>query len=78
MDSSYVEDAFEDAQQAFEQNPTHKESGLDVDDDALLQLRKACRLLETGLTERTRQPGSISSILYSRAFGSTTDCVLAR
>lgn len=54
MDRSYVEDAFEDAQQAFEREPTRKESGLDVDDDALLQLRKACRLLEAARFLRTQ------------------------
>ena len=32
MDSSYVEDALTDAQQAFEREPARKESGLDVDD----------------------------------------------
>lgn len=54
MDSSYVEDALTDAQHAFEQEPTHKESGLDVDDDALLQLRKACRLLDAARFLRTQ------------------------
>lgn len=54
MDSSYVEDALEDAQQAFERKPTRKESGLDVDDDALLQLRKACRLLDAARYLRTQ------------------------
>ena len=32
-------------QVAFDRQPTEIESGLDVDDAALLQLRKACRLL---------------------------------
>lgn len=54
MDSSYVEDALTDAQQAFEQDPARKESGLDIDDDALLQLRKACRLLDAARFLRTQ------------------------
>ena len=54
MDNSYVEDALKDAQRAFEQKPVHKESGLDIDDDALLQLRKACRLLDAARFLRTQ------------------------
>lgn len=54
MDSSYVEDALTDAQRAFEREPVHKESGLDTDDDALLQLRKACRLLDAARFLRTQ------------------------
>jgi hypothetical protein len=54
MDSSYVEDALADAQRAFEQGPGRKESGLDTDDDALLQLRKACRLLDAARFLRTQ------------------------
>lgn len=47
MDNSYVEDALVKAQESFEREAVHKETGLDVDNDALLQLRKACRLLDT-------------------------------
>ena len=54
MDSSYVEDALADAQRAFEQGPGRKDSGLDTDDDALLQLRKACRLLDAARFLRTQ------------------------
>lgn len=54
MDRSYVEDALTAAQQAFEQDPVRKESGLDTDDDALLQLRKACRLLDAARFLRTQ------------------------
>lgn len=54
MDSSYVEDALTDAQRAFEREPAHKESGLDTDDDTLLQLRKACRLLDAARFLRTQ------------------------
>jgi hypothetical protein len=54
MDDSYVEEALTDAQRAFEREPVHKESGLDTDDDALLQLRKACRLLDAAHFLRTQ------------------------
>jgi hypothetical protein len=54
MDGSYVEDALIDAQRAFEREPVRKESGLDVNDDALLQLRKACRLLDAARFLRTQ------------------------
>lgn len=55
MDGSDVEDALETTEAMFEdtrgQSP---EVGLDVDDEALIQLRKACRLLETATTLRER------------------------
>ena len=44
MSSSTIE-SLEDVQRAFDEPPEHIETGLDVDDAALLQLRKACRLL---------------------------------
>lgn len=46
MDDSYVEDAYEDAFDAFERALVNPEEGLDVDDPTVLQLRKACRLLD--------------------------------
>jgi hypothetical protein len=46
MDDSYVEDAYEDAFDAFERTLANPETGLDVDDPVVLQLRKACRLLD--------------------------------
>lgn len=45
MSSTRIEQLLEDAQAAFDRRPTDIESGLDVSDAALLQLRKACRLL---------------------------------
>lgn len=53
MEGSYVEDALDAAEAAFRdprgQTP---ETGLDTDDGALTQLRKACRLLEAARTLR--------------------------
>lgn len=45
MSSSRIEQLVDEVQVAFDSPPTDIEQGLDVDDAALLQLRKACRLL---------------------------------
>ena len=45
MSSTRTEQFLDDAQAAFDRRPTDIETGLDVSDAALLQLRKACRLL---------------------------------
>ena len=51
MDGSRVEDALEATEIAFQDTRGHTtETGLDVDDESLVQLRKACRLLETATT----------------------------
>lgn len=46
MSSTAVEDLIDEVKVAFDSPPTDIEAGLDVDDAALLQLRKACRLLD--------------------------------
>ncbi|WP_136718296.1 hypothetical protein [Halorientalis salina] len=45
MSSTRIEQLLDDAQAAFDRRPTDIETGLDVSDTAILQLRKACRLL---------------------------------
>lgn len=45
MSSTTIASLIDDAQRAFDESPERIETGLDVDDAALLQLRKACRLL---------------------------------
>ena len=45
MSSTTIESLIDEVQWAFDEPPGRIESGLDVDDAALLQLRKACRLL---------------------------------
>lgn len=45
MSSTEIEQLIADAQAAFDHRPTQIEPGLDIQDGALLQLRKACRLL---------------------------------
>jgi hypothetical protein len=45
MSSTRIETLIDEVQAAFDRRPTDIEAGLDVEDAALLQLRKACRLL---------------------------------
>jgi len=45
MSSTRIEKLVDNAQAAFDRRPAEVEPGLDVEDAALLQLRKACRLL---------------------------------
>ncbi|WP_262179612.1 hypothetical protein [Haloarcula laminariae] len=45
MSSTRIEQLLDTAQAAFDRRPTDIETGLNVSDAALLQLRKACRLL---------------------------------
>jgi hypothetical protein len=46
MSSTRIEQLIDDVQAAFDRRPTAIEPCLDVEDAALLQLRKACRLLD--------------------------------
>ena len=52
MSSTRIEHLIEDVQAAFDRRPVDVEPGLGVDDAALLQLRKACRLLAGAATLR--------------------------
>lgn len=45
MSSTRIEQLVAEVQAAFDRRPADVESGLDVDDAAVLQLRKGCRLL---------------------------------
>lgn len=55
MSSTHIEQLIADVQAAFDRRPTDIEPGLDVDDAALLQLRKACRLLAGAATLRDEE-----------------------
>jgi hypothetical protein len=46
MEVSSIEQLLDDATKLFERRGKDFEEGLDVDDPTLLQLRKACRLLD--------------------------------
>jgi hypothetical protein len=52
MSSTRIKQLIDDVQSAFDRRPADIESGLDVDDAAFLQLRKACRLLAGAATLR--------------------------
>jgi hypothetical protein len=54
MSSRRIADLVEDVQAAFDRRPADVEDGLEVSDAALLQLRKACRLLAGADTLRER------------------------
>lgn len=67
MDDSQIEELLDDAQDLFERRGTAFEQGLNVDDATLLQLRKACRLLDAaeflqeqnGTTQSSWKPPSL-------------------
>ncbi|MDY6775827.1 MAG: hypothetical protein SV253_07105 [Halobacteria archaeon] len=46
MDNSHIEDKLDEVQELFDKRPEEIETGLHVDGAEMLQLRKACRLLE--------------------------------
>lgn len=55
MDDSDVEDALAEAEQAFRDTRGQtRETGLDTNDESLVQLRKACRLLDAARTLQQR------------------------
>jgi len=45
MSSTRIDTLLDEVQAAFDRRPTDIETGLDISDPALLQFRKACRLL---------------------------------
>ena len=45
MSSTHIETLINEVQATFDRRPADIEAGLDVEDTALLQVRKACRLL---------------------------------
>jgi len=65
MSSTRIEQLIDTVQAAFDRRPTDIEAGLDVEDAALLQLRKACRLL-AGAEEL--QHGSYYTLLIEASF----------
>jgi hypothetical protein len=46
VDDSHIEELLDETQNLFQKPESKVEEGLDVDDPSLLQLRKACRLLD--------------------------------
>jgi hypothetical protein len=67
MEGSPIEDALDAALREFRKRPKQPESGLDVDDPALLQLRKSCRLLSV-IAALQRQNGYYTLVIEA-SFG---------
>lgn len=66
MSSTRIEELLSEVQAAFDRRPTKVETDLDVDDAALLQLRKGCRLL-TGA--ETLLDGGFYTLVIEASFG---------
>jgi len=62
VDNSSIEDALDDVLEEFRTGSGESENGLDVDDPALLQLRKSCRMLEA-VKSLQRQNGYYTVII---------------
>jgi hypothetical protein len=67
MENSRIEDTLDDTIEAFRSASDTPETGLDVDDSALLQLRKACRLLEAAAS--LREQNGYYTIIIEASFG---------
>jgi len=63
MSSTRIEQLVDEVRAAFDRRPREIESGLDVDDAVLLQLRKACRLLAGA--ESLRDAGYYTLVIES-------------
>lgn len=61
MSSTRIETLLDDVQVAFDRRPSDIETGLDVEDASVLQLRKACRLLAGA--ERLREVGYYTLVI---------------
>jgi hypothetical protein len=66
MDNSNVEDLLDEATGLFEQRGSRFEEGLDVDDPSLLQLRKACRLIDA--TQFLRREDGYYTVIVEASF----------
>lgn len=67
MENSDIEAYLDEAQALFEQSGEKYEEGLDVDEPALLQLRKACRLLAAA--RHLRNEGGFYTVVVETSFG---------
>jgi hypothetical protein len=68
MDNSSIEDTLDEALQEFRRETKNPETGLDVDDPDLLQLRKSCRLLQA--VESLRQQNGYYTVIIEVSFAS--------
>jgi len=68
MDDSRIEDTLDEVSREFRKGTRNPETGLDVDDPTLLQLRKSCRLLDA-VQSLQKQNGHYTLIIEA-SFGS--------
>jgi hypothetical protein len=68
MDNSQIEDTLDEASTEFRRGASNPEIGLDVDDPALLQLRKSCRLLDA--IQSLREQNGHYTLIIEAAFAS--------
>jgi len=66
MDDSDIEELLDEAQTLFERPGIAFEDGLDVDDSTLLQLRKACRLIDAA--QFLREQDGYYTVIIETAF----------
>lgn len=67
MDNSHIEDRLDGVRDVFDEKPKTVESGLDVEGAAMLQLRKACRLLEAG--RHLKSENGYYTVIIETSFG---------
>lgn len=67
MDRSEIENLLDEAGNSFERPGANFEEGLDVDESALLQLRKACRLIDAA--EFLRPRDGYYTVVVEASFG---------
>jgi len=67
VENSDVEDCLDEARRLFEGRPTGVETGLDVDGAELVQLRKACRLIDAA--RRLRAANGHYTVVVETSFG---------
>ena len=75
MSSRAIETLIHGVQAAFDRPPNDVEPDLDVDDAAVLQLRKACRLLAGGAT---LQHGEYHTLVIESSFVAIERSIEAR
>jgi hypothetical protein len=66
MENSSIEDKLDEIQDLFDGRPTNVESGLNVDEPEMLQLRKACRLLKAA--EHLREKNGYYTVVIETSF----------
>lgn len=69
MDDSSIEDALDQALNLFDMRPDSVETGLEVEDPEMVQLRKACRLLEAG--RQLNSENGYYTLVIEAAFAAT-------